>query len=89
MYDPASGVWQEWKLPGPRPQAYAVYVDDRDHVWVSDFGGNAVWRFDPATESFEEFPMPSTPANVRQILGRPGEVWLPESGVDKIAVIRS
>jgi streptogramin lyase len=24
---------------------------------------------------------------VRQILGRPGEVWLPESGVDKLAVI--
>jgi streptogramin lyase len=25
---------------------------------------------------------------VRQILGRPGEVWLPESGADKLVVIR-
>jgi len=25
---------------------------------------------------------------VRPILGRPGEVWLPLSGVDKLAVIR-
>ncbi len=27
-------------------------------------------------------------ASVRQILGWPGEVWLPESGVDKLVVIR-
>lgn len=25
---------------------------------------------------------------MRQILGRPGEVWLPESGADKLVVIR-
>jgi virginiamycin B lyase len=28
-------------------------------------------------------------ANVRQILGRPGEVWLPESGTDRLMVIRT
>ena len=27
-------------------------------------------------------------ANVRQILGRPGEVWAPESGVDRLVVFR-
>src|SRR5438067_13834461 len=27
--DPASNTWKEWKLPGARPQAYAVYVDDQ------------------------------------------------------------
>jgi len=26
---------------------------------------------------------------VRQILGRPGEVWLPESGTEHIAVVRT
>jgi len=26
---------------------------------------------------------------VRQILGRPGEVWLPESGTEHIAVMRT
>ena len=87
-YDPADGSWREWKLPGARPQAYAVYVDDRDVVWVSDFGGNAVWRFDPAREVFTAFALASPDASVRQILGRPGEVWLPESAVDRIAVIR-
>ena len=28
-------------------------------------------------------------ANVRQLLGRPGEVWGAESGVDKLVVVRT
>jgi virginiamycin B lyase len=28
-------------------------------------------------------------ANVRQILGRPGEVWFPESGTERLMVIRT
>ncbi|HKZ87035.1 MAG TPA: lyase [Anaerolineae bacterium] len=88
VHDPATGEWREWRLPGDNPQPYAVYVDDRDVVWLSDFGANAMVRFDPATETFEVFTLPSSPANVRQILGRPGEVWGAESGVDKIVVLR-
>jgi virginiamycin B lyase len=89
MHDPASGQWRTWHLPGPDPHAYAVYVDSRDQVWISDFGGNAVLRFDPAAERFETFKMPRDGAGVRQILGRPGEVWLPESGTDHLSVIRT
>ena len=37
---------------------------------------------------FESFGLPSSTASVRQLLGRPGEVWGAESGVDKIVVIR-
>ncbi len=88
VYDPETKAWQEWRLPGARPQAYAVYVDERDKVWLTDFGGNAIHRFDPATELFETFPLPSTPGNVRQLLGREGEVWAPESAADQIVVIR-
>ena len=88
-YDPDSGQWQSWRLPGERPRAYAVYVDDRDVVWLSDFGANAVVRFDPVTERFEIFESPRANANVRQILGRPGEVWAPESGTDTLVVFRS
>jgi virginiamycin B lyase len=74
VYDPAGGRWQEWRLPGDRPQAYAVYVDPQDRVWLSDFGANALVRFDPRTEQFTSFPLPSNPGNVRQIHGRDGEV---------------
>jgi virginiamycin B lyase len=89
MYDPASDTWREWPLPGDNPRAYAVYVDEIDAVWLSDFGANALVRFDPAQESFDVFPLPSANANVRQILGRPGEVWGAASGVDKLVVVRS
>lgn len=88
-YDPKTNAWKEWKLPGSNPQTYAVYVDERDIVWVSDFGANAIHSFDPATERFTTYPLPSPRSNVRQILGRPGEVWLPLSGVDKLAVLRT
>jgi virginiamycin B lyase len=89
VYNPADDSWREWKLPGKGPQAYAVYVDDQDIVWLSDFGANAIVRFDPASEAFTSFKLPSPNAAVRQILGRPGEIWAAESGVDKLVVIRT
>jgi virginiamycin B lyase len=87
-YDPSTDEWAEWRLPGDVPQTYAVYVDDVDTVWVSDFGGNALHRFRPEAEEFDTFPLPSSPGNVRQILGRPGELWAPESAADQLVVIR-
>jgi len=89
VYDPVRNAWREWLLPGDNPKAYAVYVDDKDTVWISDFGANALVRFDPVQETFDVFSLPSSPANVRQILGRPGEVWGAESEADKLVVIRT
>ncbi|HYU40113.1 MAG TPA: SMP-30/gluconolactonase/LRE family protein [Acidimicrobiia bacterium] len=89
VYDPSNGQWREWRLPGEHPQAYAVYVDDRDKVWLSDFGANALARFDPETEQFTSFALPSNPGEVRQILGRPGQVWGAESAADKLVVVRT
>ncbi len=55
---------------------------------MSDFAGNAIVRFDPETEKFESFPSDRENANVRQMLGRPGELWGAESGTDRLVVIR-
>jgi len=87
-YDPTTGQWREWKLPGNRPMTYAVYVDEQDKVWLTDFGSNAIVRFDPDTEAFDSFPLPNRGADVRQLLGRQGETWGAESGLDRIVVIR-
>jgi virginiamycin B lyase len=89
MHDPQARTWRQWKLPGTNPQPYAVYVDERDVAWVSDFGGNAVFSFDPRAEKFERYGFSRESANVRQILGRPGEIWLPESGTEHITLIRN
>lgn len=87
-YTPTSGVWDTWHLPGESPQTYAVYVDEHDLVWASDFGSNSMVRFDPTTEEFDIFPLPHDQGEVRQILGRSGEVWAPESSADNLFVIR-
>src|SRR2546422_988418 len=50
VYDPKGKTWKTWRLPGDSPRAYAVYVDEQDVVWLSDFGANAIVRFEPATE---------------------------------------
>ena len=89
VHDPADKTWRTWKLPGDKPRPYAVYVDARDQVWLSDWGGNAIFRFDPSGENFERFAFAREAANVRQIHGRAGEVWLPESGTEQISVIRN
>jgi virginiamycin B lyase len=88
-YDPTSGEWSEWPLPGSGARAYSVYVDDRDHVWLSDFSANALHRFDPATEAFTTVALPGAGADVRQMLGRPGEVWGAASGQDQLVVVRT
>ena len=87
-YDPTNRTWTEYPLPGDAPEPYAVYVDETDAVWVTDFGGNALHRFDPATETWTTFEHDSSPAEVRQLLGRPGEVWGAESAADRLVVVR-
>jgi virginiamycin B lyase len=37
----------------------------------------------------ETFRSESKSANVRQLLGRPGEVWVPEFGADRLLVFRT
>jgi virginiamycin B lyase len=87
VYDPRSREWRAWRMPGERPQAYAIYVDEQDQVWVSNWGSNAVLRFDPRTERFASFPSDRPNAHVRQMLGREGEAWAAESAAGRLVRI--
>jgi len=89
VYDPETDAWQEWPLPGDGAQAYSVFVDETDAVWLTDFTANAILRFDPVTAAFTSFPAESQPAEVRQMHGRPGEVWGAESAADRLIVVRT
>jgi virginiamycin B lyase len=86
-YDPETGDWREWPLPGDQPQPYAVFVDDAGMVWLSDFGSDRLVRFDPASETFTAADG-DAPA-VRQLHGRPGEMWGAASGTDQILLVRT
>jgi len=88
-YDPAARTWKTWLLPkNPGSGCYSVYVDEQDKVWLTDFMTNAIVRFDPKTETFESFVSDKRDAQVRQMLGRPGEAWGAESGNDRLVVVR-
>lgn len=84
-YDPASGAWHEWKLPGSA-HAYAIWADDRGQIWLSDWSANALVRFDPVSERFTSFGSSRAGASIRQLAGRAGEVWGAESGNDRLVM---
>lgn len=87
-FDPMAKAWKVWPLPKSKQGCYAVFVDDKDKVWLTDWPANAIVRFDPVTEKFESFASNKGNASVRQMLGRPGEMWGAESGTDRLVVIR-
>jgi virginiamycin B lyase len=87
-YEPATQKWSIWKAPGEDPHVYAVYVDEHDKVWLSEWSAQVMLRFDPQKQTFDTFRSSSRTANVRQIHGRKGEVWTPESAADRITVYR-
>jgi len=87
-YEPKSGAWKTWKAPGDSPRVYAVYVDETDRPWISEWDKQQMMRFDPATGKWDSYASSSRTANVRQIHGRKGEVWTPESAAGKLVVYR-
>jgi virginiamycin B lyase len=87
-YDPATKIWTTYPMPESKSGTYSVYVDDKDRVWATDWLANAIQRFDPVAETFTTFRSDKNSANVRQMLGRPGEAWGGESGTDRLVVIR-
>ena len=87
-YDPKSGAWKTFRASGENPRVYAVYVDETDRPWISEWNKQLMMRFDPATEKWDSFSSSSGSANVRQIHGRKGEIWTPESASGKLVVYR-
>ena len=87
-YDPSTKTWKIYPLPKSTAGCYAVYVDDKDRVWVTDWLDNAIQLFDPKTEKFTTFKSDKRSADVRQLNGRPGEVWGGQSGTDRLVVVR-
>jgi virginiamycin B lyase len=87
-YDPVAKAWKHFPMPKSTSGTYSVYVDDKDRVWATDWPANAIQRFDPTSETFTSFSSDRRGANVRQMLGRPGEAWGAESGTGRLVVIR-
>ena len=52
-------------------------VDDQDRIWVTEYRGNKVAMFDPATEKFTEYPLPPYTFPYRAAVDKNGTVTVP------------
>ncbi len=87
-WDAAAKTWKTLPMPGPRSRAFAVHAAGEGGIWISDFGTNALVRFDPERGTFQTFGFSQTFANARQIASRGREIWTAESGSDRVTVRR-
>ncbi len=89
--DPASGKVAEFPSPGgPRSQPYGIVVVD-GVVWYSESGvqPNTLVRFDPKTQGFQSWVIPSGGGVVRNMMPTgDGAIAMAESGVNAIALVR-
>jgi virginiamycin B lyase len=88
--DPKTGMVTEYPSPGgPRTQPYAITTLD-DVIWYVEAGlqPNALVRFDPKTEQFQTWAIPSGGGVVRNMMPTPDgrDLALAYSGVNGIGL---
>ena len=88
--DPATGEVKEWPSPGgPRSEPYGI-VNVKDIIWYSESGTrpNTIVRFDPKTEKFQTFAIPSGGFIVRKMDATPdGNPVIVTSTVNSVGMV--
>jgi virginiamycin B lyase len=88
--DPSTGKATEWPSPGGRQsQPYGI-VAIKDVLWYSEAGvkPNTLVRFDPKSEKFQTWVIPSGGGVVRNMdVTRDGNIALACSGVNRIGLV--
>ena len=88
--DPKTGKVTEYPSPsGPRSQPYGITVID-DIVWYNESAvePNTLVRFDPKSEKFQTWAIPSGGGVVRNMMPtRDGNIAMAESGKNKVALV--
>jgi len=89
-FDPKSGQVKEWLSPsGKNSEPYAI-TQIGDVIWYSESGvrPNTMVRFDPKTEKFQTFAIPSGGGVLRHFEATvDGNIVTANSGVNKIALV--
>ena len=79
----------EYKVPYRYSHPYAVVVDKNHMVWICLMNSDRIAKFNPKTEQFTEYPLPSLGSDVRRLdvdnSTNPPSLWIPYTGVNKIA----
>jgi len=84
--DPATGDVVQIPL-GEGSPPHGIIVGQDGAAWETKGALNSIVSFDPASERFESHPSSRPGADVRQMLGRPGEARGMESGTDRLVVV--
>lgn len=93
-FDPKTGAVREWPSPGgPRSQPYGIVSGAvvKDIVWYSESAvrPNTVVRFDPKTEKFQTWVIPSGGGVVRNMMATlDGNLVLACSGRNRVALVQ-
>lgn len=73
---------------GPGDHPYAVTVDGAGKVWINEIGTDTVALFDPATEKFRVFALPTKNEGIRKmIVDAKGRLWYMGSHSGKLGMI--
>jgi virginiamycin B lyase len=88
--DPRTGTVTEWPSPsGLRSQPYGMTAI-KGAIWYCESGTqpNTLVRFDPATEKFQSWAIPSGGGVVRNMAATAdGNIVMAESGVNRVALV--
>lgn len=89
--DPASGEIKQWDSPsGSSSHPYAIAVID-DVIWYNESGmrPDALVRFNPRTESFQSWPIPSGVGIVRNMATtEDGDLLIHQSSSNRIGMVK-
>jgi virginiamycin B lyase len=89
--DPKTGAIKEWDSPsGPTSHPYALVVVN-DVVWYNESGmrPDALVRFDPATEEFQSWPMPSgVGINRRMYVTKDNNILIHQSSTNRVGIVK-
>lgn len=85
-YDPGTGRFQTWMMPGTEAGPRRLDVAPDGIVWIPEYAGGALTRLDPATGGFTRYPLPIDAASpyVVRVDPRSGRVWLGTGAADVI-----
>lgn len=91
VLDPKTRETREWPSPsGPTSHPYAIAVID-DIVWYNESGmrPDALVRFDPSTEVFQSWAIPSGVGIVRHVwVTRSGDLLIHQSASNRIGIVQ-
>ncbi len=89
--DPKTGSIKEWPSPsGPTSHPYAVSVVD-DIIWYNESGmrPDALVRFDPETEKFQSWEIPSGVGIVRRMwVTRDGDLLIHQTSSNRVGIVK-